>query len=241
MSHRILVPFELPDADPVPAVLVEDLAPMDVVVLGHYGLPEQTPMDAARAQFEDEAQAELDELARPFREAGSTVTTRLVFGKDRAKTVDRITLEEDCDAELDPAPTEGIERILVPLVDARNLDRLEDFVAALCEEQTTEITLFHVAERGFADEESEDPGAVEEMLRSARDRLIEDGFDPDLVDVAVVEDEGHDEAILAKAKAYDAVVMGEADPNVRERIFGTLPDRIARRTGDPVIVVRRNV
>jgi len=212
-----------------------------VVVLGHYGLPEQTPMDAARAQFEDEAQAELDELARPFREAGSTVTKRLVFGKDRAKTVDRITLEEDCDAELDPAPTEGIERILVPLVDARNLDRLEDFVAALCEEQTTEITLFHVAERGSADEESEDPGAVEEMLRSARDRLIEDGFDPDLVDVAVVEDEGHDEAILAKAEAYDAVVMGEADPNVRERIFGTLPDRIARRTGDPVIVVRRNV
>jgi hypothetical protein len=35
--------------------------------------------------------------------------------------------------------------------------------------------------------------------------------------------------------------MGEADPDIRERIFGTLPDRIADRTGDPVIIVRRNI
>jgi nucleotide-binding universal stress UspA family protein len=60
-----------------------------------------------------------------------------------------------------------------------------------------------------------------------------------LIDVLCVSAGDHDDAILDRAEEYDAVVMGEADPSIRERIFGTLPDRIATRTGDPVIVVRR--
>jgi hypothetical protein len=39
-THRVLVPFELPDADQIPPVLIDTLAAMEVVVLGHYGLPE---------------------------------------------------------------------------------------------------------------------------------------------------------------------------------------------------------
>jgi len=241
MTHRILVPFELPDAEPLSPVLVDDLASLEVVALGHYGLPEQTPPDHARTQFGDQAQAELDDLVEPLRDAGATVTTRVVFGKDRARTIDRIALEENCDAELDPAPTDGIERILVPLIDTANLERIEDFVAALYEQSTWEVTLFHVVERGVSNEESEDPDDVEAMLEAARDRLVADGWSDDLVDIAVVEAAGHDAAILEKAPDYDAVVMGEADPGIRERIFGTLPDKIASRTNDPVIVVRRNV
>ncbi|MEF8900569.1 MAG: universal stress protein [Halovenus sp.] len=168
------------------------------------------------------------------------VTTRLVFGKTRSKTLDRIAIEEDCDAELDPAPTEGIERILVPLVDTQNLDRLEDFIRTLCEDTTREITLFHVAETGTDGEEGEDPETVEAMLHTAREKMIADDFRPDLIDVSVIVSDSHDEGIVAKAEEYDAVVMGEAHPEgVRERIFGTLPDRIATETGDPVIVVRR--
>lgn len=234
MGYRILVPFELPDAEPLSPVLVEDLAPMEVVVLGHYGLPEQTPPDAARSQFIDEAEAEIEQLAQPLREAGATVTTRIVFGKARSKTIDRVTREEDCVAELNPAPTEAINRILVPLVDTENLNRLLVFVHALAEESTIEITLFHVAEAG------ERPDAVEAMLTSAREQMIDDGFAASQVDVSVIEAEEHDEEILRLAEDYDAVVMDEAHPNLTDWIFGTLPDRIAERTGDPVIVVRRD-
>lgn len=234
MGHRILVPFELPDAEPLSRVLVEDLAPMEVVVLGHYGLPEQTPPDAARSQFIDEAEAEIEQLAQPLREAGASVTTRIVFGKARSKTIDRVTREEDCDAELDPAPTESIGRILVPLVDTENLDRLSDFVRALVEETTKEITLFHVAEPG------EQADEVEYMLKAARDSMLDAGFDEDQVDISVVEAEEHDDEILRMAEDYDAMVMDEAHPNLTDWIFGTLPDRIAEKTGDPVIVVRRD-
>ena len=43
MADTILVPVELPDPEPLSPVLVEDLSSLDIVLLGHFNLPEQTP------------------------------------------------------------------------------------------------------------------------------------------------------------------------------------------------------
>lgn len=234
MSDTILIPFELPDPEPIPSVLVADLASLDIVALGHFQVPEQTPREMAREQFESEAQAALDEVAKPFREQGQSVRTRVVFGKDRQSAISAVMLEEGCAAELDPAPTEGIERILVPIPDAAEITRLPEFVQLLCEEQTAEITLFHVAE---GDEPIE---TADRIVAEARDGLIDAGLDTELIDTLSVTGESHDEEILKTAANYDAVVMYDAASRVRDRVFGTLPDRIANQTGDPVIVVRRD-
>jgi nucleotide-binding universal stress UspA family protein len=234
MTHRVLVPFELPDPEPLSPVLVSDLASMDIVVLGHYALPEQTPPSMAREQFEDGAQVTLDALAEPFETAGSTVTTRLVFGRDRARTIDRVAVEEGCDAELDPAPTEGIRRVLVPTRDAGNLERLTDFVRALVGESTETVTLFHV----LAPDET--PEEAERMLADARDEITRLGLPAEMVELDVGDDDDPKEAIVERAGAYDIVVVGETDATTVELIFGELPDRIVNRTGTPVLVVRRN-
>lgn len=234
MVDTILVPFELPDPDFLSRVLVEDLASLDIVVLGHYQLPEQTPPKAAREQFGSEAQETLEDLARPFHEAGASVRTRLVFGKDRAAAIDQVAIEEDCVAELDPAPTEGIGRILVPIPDVAEFNHLPEFIDVLCEESTQEITLFHVVEG------EEDRKQGEGMVADTRTGLIEAGFSPETVDTLLVEGEDHDEEILRVAAEYDAVVMYETESRLTDRIFGTLPDRIANETGDPVIIVRRD-
>ncbi len=234
MADTILVPFELPDPEPLSPVLVEDLASLDVVLLGHYGLPEQTPARDAREQFGEEAAATLDALAEPFRAQGTSVETRLVFGKDRAAAIDGVMLEADCAAELTPAPTEGIRRILVPVPDVAEFTRLPRFIDVLCENATLEITLFHVVEG----EEARERG--EAIVAETRDGLLEAGFDADTVDTRIVESDAHDEEILRVADEYGAVVMYEPAPNIADHVFGTLPDRIADRTGDPVIVVRRD-
>ena len=234
MVDTILVPFELPDPEPVSDVLVEDLAPFTIVAMGHFQVPEQTPTDAAREQFGPEAQAELDEVAEPFREASPSVRTRLVFGKTRGDAINRVMLEEDCAAELDPAPTEGINRILVPIPASAEFTRLPEFIKVLCEASTREITLFHVAE---GDEPIKDG---EMILAETHEGLTDAGIDGDLIDIRIVEGESHDEKILEAAADYDAVVMYDAASRIRDRLFGTLPDRIANRTGDPVIVVRRD-
>jgi len=231
---RILVPVELPDADHISQVLVDDISTLGVVLLGHYGVPEQTPTDMAREQFEDEAQAELDELAARFREAGATVTTRLVFGKAREETIDRITVEEDCDAELDPAETDHIGHILVPVPDVAEFSQLPEFVRILCEDGTSEITLFHVVEG------EEDRERGEEIVQQTREGMLEAGFEEELVNTLLVEGTEHDKEIIRVADEYDAVVMYEAEPRTGDRFFGSLPDRIKKQTGDPVIVVRRD-
>jgi nucleotide-binding universal stress UspA family protein len=234
MVDTILVPFELPDPEPLSPVLVEDLSSLDVVVLGHYNLPEQTPRRAATEQFEEEAQQTVDELAQPFRDAGASVRTRLVFGKDRGAAIDQVAIEEDCAAELDPAPTEGIERILVPLPAVAEFSTLPEFIDVLCEDVTREITFFHVVEG----EESRERG--ERIVSETRQGMIDAGFDPDALDTLIVEAEEHDTEIINVASEYDAVVMYEASSRLGDRIFGTLPDRIARESGDPVIIVRRD-
>ena len=144
MVDTILVPIELPDPEPLSPVLVDDLSSLEVVLLGHYGLPEQTPASSARNQFGDDAQATLDEVAERFAAAGAAVRTRLVFGKDRAAAIQEVATEEGCVAELDPAPTDGVERLLVPLPDVAEFDRLPTFIRVLCEDSTGQITLFHV-------------------------------------------------------------------------------------------------
>lgn len=234
MADTILVPFELPDPEPVSQVLVDDLASLDIVLLGHYQVPEQTPTEAASDQFEGEAQATLDRLAEPFVEAGASVSTRVVFGKARAEAIERVAADEGCAAELDPAPTEGVDQILVPIPDVAEFTLLPEFIDVLCEESTQEITLFHVVEG----EERREEG--ERIVHETRDGLIDAGIDADLVDTRIVDGDSHDAEIVKTAGEYDAVVMYEPEPGLRDRVFGTLPDRIANETGDPVIVVNRD-
>jgi nucleotide-binding universal stress UspA family protein len=234
MADTILVPFELPDPEPLSPVLVEDLSSLDVVIMGHFAVPEQTPTESAREQFGEEAQEALEELAEPFREAGAAVRTRLVFGKDRATAIGQIAIEEDCAAELDPAPTEGIERILVPVPHVAEFSLLPEFIDVLYEDSTREITIFHVVEG----EESRKEG--EQIVAETREGLIDAGFGPELVDTRIVEGSEHDTEIIRVADEYDAVVMYEASSRLGDRIFGTLPDRIANETSDPVIIVRRD-
>lgn len=234
MVDTILVPVELPDPEPLSSELVTALSSLDIVLLGHFELPEQTPASAAREQFQAEAQATLDDLAEPFREAGASVRTRLVFGKDRSAAIDQVAIEEDCAAELDPAPTEKIDRILVPVPDVAEFSRLPEFIDVFTADSTQQITLFHVVEGDGGHEQGE------QILRETREGLIQAGLDPEMVDTRLIEGDEHDDEILQTAAKYDAVVMYEAEPGLKDRIFGSLPDRIRDETGDPVIIVRRD-
>jgi len=231
---KVLIPFELPNPEPLSPVLVEDFSSLEVVIMGHYSVPEQTPRDIAREQFEEDAQATLDEIAERFKKHGAGVETRLVFGKKRGESIDRIAIEEGCAAELDPAPTEEIERILVPLPDVAEFERLPEFIHVLCEDSTKEITLFHVVEG----EEKRQTG--EAIVNETREGLVEGDFEPEKVDTLVTESDSHDSEIIRVGQEYDAVVMYEAGSRRADRIFGTLPDRIKKNTGDPVVIVRRD-
>jgi nucleotide-binding universal stress UspA family protein len=230
-THRVLVSFELPDADPLSPVLIETLAAMDVVVLGHYGLPEQTPPSAARDQFEADARAELDDLARPFENAGVPVTIRLVFGKARAKTIDRVAIEEDCDVVLTPGRVDAIERLFVPLRGEENFDRILSFVGELLAATDASVTLFHAGE-----ESDRLPG--ETILADATDQLVGTGVDPDRISRRLSDESDAGRSIVELADAFDLLVLGETEPSLRHRVLGTVPAQVTAGTDDPAFVIR---
>jgi nucleotide-binding universal stress UspA family protein len=230
-THRVLVPFELPDSDPVPPVLVDTLETIEVVALGHYGLPEQTPPSAGRDQFGADAAAELDDLAQPFEDTGVTVTTRLVFGKARTKTIDRIAVEEDCDVILTPGRAEAIERIAVPLRGEENLDRIISFVGELLSATDASVTVFH-------ESEASDRIPGERILADAADRLIETGVTPDRITQQLSRDEDVARGIVALGADFDVLILGETEPSLRNRILGTVPAQVTADTDDPAFVVR---
>ena len=230
-THRVLVPFELPDADPVPPVLVETLAATEVVVLGHYGLPEQTPPSAGRDQFEADATAELEALAGPFESAGGPVTTRLVFGKARDKTIDRVAIEEDCDVILTPGRVETVERVAVPLRGEENADRIVSFVGELLAATDASVTLFHTSA-------ASDRLPGDEILANATDRLVEAGVDPDRIGRRLSEDDDVGRSIVEIGTDFDVLVLGETEPSLRDRILGAIPAQVTAETEDPTFVVR---
>jgi nucleotide-binding universal stress UspA family protein len=229
--HKVLVPFELPDADPVPSVVVETLTNMEAVILGHYGLPEQTPASVARDQFGPDAQAELDDLARPFEEAGVTVSTRLVFGKARDRAIDQAAIEADCDVILTPGRADAVERVFVPLRGESNFDRILSFVAELLAATDASVTLFHAGE-----ESDRLPG--EQILADATDRLVEAGADPDRIGRQLAADRDAGRSIVDLGDEFDLLVLGETEPSLRNRILGTVPAQVTADTDDPAFVVR---
>lgn len=230
-SHRVLVTLELPDSDPVPAVLVDTLASMEVVVLGHYGLPEQTPPSAGRDQFEADASAELDDLARPLADAGVPVTTRLVFGKARDKTINRVAVEEDCDVILTPGRADALERVAVPLRGEANADRILSFTGELLAATDASVTLFHTV-----DASDRLPG--EELLANAADRLVDTGVARDRISRQLSEDEDVERCIVELGEEFDLLVLGETEPSLRHRIFGSVPAQVTADTENPAFVVR---
>jgi nucleotide-binding universal stress UspA family protein len=231
LTHRILVPFELPDADEVPLVLVDTLATMEVVLLGHYGLPEQTPPSVARDQFEDDARAELNDIAQRFEEIGVSVTTRLVFGKAREKTINRVALEEDCDVILTLGDADAIAEVLVPLRGEANFDRILSFVSELLIATGASVTLFHTGE-----ESDRLPG--EEILADATDRLVEAGVDPDRISRQLSAEDDVERSIVNLGDTFDLLVLGETEPSLRDQIFGSRPAQVTAGTDDPAFVVR---
>jgi nucleotide-binding universal stress UspA family protein len=230
-SHRVLVPFELPDPEPASPVMVEMLETIEVVVLGHYGLPDQTPPAAARDQFETDARAELEGLVQPFESTDVSVTTRLVFGKAREKTVDRIALEEHCGVILTPGQVDEIRRLFVPLRGKEQFDRILSFVGELTTATDASVILFHEGE-----ESDRLPGR--EILEDAADRLAEIGVDPDRLDQRLSEDGEVKQSIVDLADTFDLLVLGETEPSLRERILGTVPAQVTADTDTPAFVVR---
>jgi nucleotide-binding universal stress UspA family protein len=154
-----------------------------------------------------------------------------VFGKARAKTIDRVAIEEDCDVILTPGRAAAIERVAVPIRGEENFDRIVSFVGELLSATDASVTLFH-----SSDASDRLPG--EEILADAAERLVAAGIDPDRINRQLSEDDDVGRSIVELGADFDLLVLGETEPSLRNRILGTVPAQVTADTEDPAFVVR---
>ncbi|WP_123535688.1 universal stress protein [Halosimplex salinum] len=225
---RVLVSLAILEGDTVSPGLIDLLGTVDVTVLGYHVLPEQTPPDQARLQYEDRANEALDDVTEEFATAGGAAERRLVFTHDREKSIQRVAEETGADAFAVTGATGPVERLLVPVIGDVAVDRITAFVTELVGDRDIEVTLF------FA---SDDEGETEQTaLDDGAAALREAGI---AVETEHVTGAPFDSLVDA-APGHDAVVMGEAAPSLRSFLFGDEAERVASETVGPVLVVRRN-
>ena len=235
MAERptVLVPVKILAGESIPEGVPDLLANAHVVLLGYHVIPEQTAAGQARIQFEDRADAKLEEFGETLSDAGATVEDRLVFTHDGQTTIDRINKETDCLAILVPNGMGDLDDVLVAVRGTVGSDRLSRLVTGLFADADVGITLFHVAE------ERESDADATTLLEGLTERLADGGIDEARIDTRVARDVDPADAIAEAAGDYDAVVMGETDPSVATYFFGMPADQVAERFLGPVLVVQR--
>lgn len=222
---RVLVPVEVLEGKTVSPGLMNLLGTVDVTVLGYHVLPEQTPPDQARLQYEERATSALEDLSEEFASAGGAADHRLVFTHDREQTVDRIADEIDARAFATSGMTGTVDGLLVSLSGDVAHDRITDFVVELVGDRDIGVTLF-LASGG--------EGGADERLDTAAERLRDAG-----ITVATKTAVGSPfEGLMDVVPGHDAIVMGENAPSLRSLVFGEETDRVASASVGPVIVVR---
>ena len=230
----ILVPFDASDPGDPSSGLIELLTPHRIVVLGYYPVPDQASTKQVRDQYGETANEATDEMAARFAREGGDVESVVGEHHDRSQTIDRIAAENDVDAVLTAGLIgDQLDRILVPLRGDSNLERIVSFLERLLGESTATATLFNVPE----DDEEDSRG--EFLLRGVRDRLIENGIEPDRIGWQQEQSSSASDAIIKTAEAYDLIVVGESEPSLRERLLGDVTNRVITGSSDPVLVVRK--
>nr|WP_276276663.1 universal stress protein [Halomicroarcula sp. SYNS111] len=223
---RVLVPLAILEGESVSPGLIDLLGTMDVTVLGYQRLPEQTPPDQARAQFEERATSALEDVAEEFRAAGGAADHRLVFTPDRRQSIERVGADVGATAYAVNGATGTVERLLVPLSGDVAVDRILEFVAALVGDRDIGVTLLVVG----------DDTATSERLEDAAAQLEAAG-----VDVATERGTGNPfDALVESVPGHDAIVMGQRAPSLASLVWGEEADRVAAASVGPVLVVRRD-
>ena len=221
---RVLVPVEVLEGKTVSPGLMNLLGTVDVTVLGYHVLPEQTPPDQARLQYEDRATAALEDLREEFETAGGAADHRLVFTHDREQTITRIADEIDARSFAISGMTGDVDRLLVSLSGDVVSEQILEFVETVIGGRDIGVTLLLAG-----------PEPDERRLEDAATRLRDAGID---VRTELAAGKKPFDALMDIVPGHDAVVMGENAPSIRSLLFGDDPERVASASVGPVLVVR---
>lgn len=229
---RLLVILETPGKERVALPLLNAFQHVHVTLLGYHLVPEQMAPEHARDQFEEEAFADLDEAAEEMGQYDVEVETHLIFTSNLVSTIERVVSEQAIDALLHLRPLAQIRRVLVPLYGTQQQpEHVATFVTALARNETIEVRVRVLVQPHQTAEEKAELRQQQHGVFNAADVAAEQ------LDVQTVETDDPMRAIVELSDECDLIVLGEADPSLRERIFGQFHERLVPEVACPVVLV----
>lgn len=236
MEYKNLLVFvRLPDPNEPSLGLLKALTFMDVTLVGFHEVPDDVPIDEARADKDEEYRSRLREVAERFEAHGIRVDVEVEFGRDETEVRERWAGREDVDGILLPRGEGSVGRVLVALRDARNADRIANFIDFLDRENILHIGLMHVFSPSDSDDvEQEGRRILSEMKAS----LVERGVNRFAIEKNLRKAEDPALELRQAARSYDLVVLGKTEHGIEEQVFGPVSNRIADETDVSVLVIR---
>jgi len=238
--NRVLIPIDVSDSTSRSEIDTQIVQSSKVILLGYWPIPDQSAPSQVRNQFEEEAQERLETVARRFTDEGATVQTRLVFTNDKDQSIDGAANKYECESILLPGTTSSpseTRRGLVLVKPNADLNRIVTTLGALFADSDVELLLFHAA----TNDNERLYDATEYMLRGLADRLAELGIDPDRIKWEQSTKNERLDAVLSRVSDFDFVILGESEPSVRERVFGSVQKTLAEETAKPQLTIRSGV
>ncbi len=229
-TPQILVPLQVIEGESLSAGVIDLLRGTRVILLGYHVVPEQTPPDQARAQYETTVLNTLDGFAEQLQEVGIDVDVHLVFTRNADQTINRIAAETNVIGILLPRPAPRMDSLLVAVRDLPTADRIGAVAGMAAVETDVSITILTVTAS-----QDIDPMTI---LDRTRQQLRDYGVASDRITTRSQQSTQAIETIIEAATDFDAVVMGESDASLSRWLFGASSDRVADRSVGPVLVVR---
>lgn len=269
-GFRVLVPLSNPDnVEPLMEIASAVAAERDgeIVALRVSVVPEQVPAELDPKSIESERR--LLEQAHSIGERHGVAVTSLVrVGRNPARAILETARERGCDllvlgwkgysttserifGEIVDAvvsharadlmlvkltPEARFGRLLLPTAGGEHARRAEQYAASLGKFHDGALTVCSVLTDS---NDTEARQAIEERLGEATERI--DRNSAVRVDEKVIHSDSIERGIIEAAEGYDAIVLGATGRGHYPRIlFGSVPEKIARESGKPVIVIKRH-
>ena len=226
---RVLLPVRVLEGEAASPGLVELLARAEVVLLGYHVIPEQTAPAQARLSFEERAAPKLDDIEESLVEAGASVDRLLVFTHDEEQTIERVADDEGCEAVAYVNPVNDCEGVLLVLHGDVDAEHIASLTAGLVADRAIDVGLLEVIESG---EETD-------LIERALSVLLAEGVERSRIHEMSIASDALVRDIATVADDFDATVLGERAPTLRELLFGEFDERMIAESLGPVVVVRR--
>ncbi|MDX1636574.1 MAG: APC family permease [Balneolaceae bacterium] len=237
-TPRILIPVSIPDPKPIPVPLLDAFRDLELLVMAYNIVPEQTAPEQSRDEFREKYCAELDQMVAEVREKGVNVKSEIVFTPNVAKSINRFVEVNNCHTVLTAKPILSVNRLLVPIYAADQVDRrLATVLHDLSASSELPVTIVVLTSGEREADDKADTGKLQQMAAAQLRRagLAENQIRVNSADVSDVA-----AAVRQLSDDDDLVVLAESSTTDRDSFFNTLHEDIEEAVTCPVLAVLRN-